>query len=364
MSNDVTGGVSKRSLVLLGGLAALALNRDARRALVGGSLNAWQNAASTVDGRVKPALGSAAGHAVELAHEAARRSVAGLDTLREEAPARAQSLLSAVVSTASDLAGSAQERASGLIDEAQPVIAQGSETARRALKTARKSAGRTLDSTVRPALSQAQEAGLGLLSGVQDRVQDVIGDGLDTVEGRRRQAERTLARARKEAEKELRSARKHWHPEKLGQAVERKVAPLQKQLGRELKVLQKQAKLARRDDRRGAGALGGGLTTVALLGVGAVVMARTPALRQGILNAVDAVSPDAAKALHSAGRNVRNVVGSVWLDRMEEGTDVNRKPPAAPPFRPSTPPDTAPVSEVVSVKPADEAEGKGKTQDN
>jgi hypothetical protein len=56
-----------------------------------------------------------------------------------------------------------------------------------------------------------------------------------------------------------------------------------------------------------------------------VVLARVPVARQGILNAVGSVSPEAAAALHQAGRNVRNIVGSVWLDRLEEP----KAPPAA-----------------------------------
>ena len=327
MTNDAMAGVSKRSLVLLGGLAALALNRDTRRALVSGTRQIWQEAGTTLDDRVKPALAQAATQAQhlaqELTHEAALRGTSTLDTLREETPARAHLLLSTARGAAGELAHLAQERAvavqeraATLRDGAQEVGSVQTEHARRALLSARKSAEGTLDDVVRPALAQAQGAGLGLLAEVRERVQDVLGEGTDAVEGKRRQAEKALARARKAAERELRSTRKEWKPEKLERAVGRKVASLQKELGRELKVLEKQARLARRDDRQGG--LGGALIPLALLGAGVVVLARVPAARQGILRAVEGVSPDAAESLHRTSRTLRNIVGSVWMEPLEE----------------------------------------------
>lgn len=321
MTNDATGGVSKRSLVLLGGLAALALSRDTRRALVDATAQAWHGAGSTLDDRVKPALAQAATHAQELATEATRRGAAGLETLREEAPVRAHALLDTARDTAGTLAHAAQDSASGLLGTAGAATQQTRRHAGKALESARKTAAGTLDDVVKPALSQAQGAGLGLLTGVQERVHEVLGEGADTLESRRRQAEKTVARARRDAEKSLRSARREWNPQKLERAVDRKVAGLQKELGRELKLLEKQARRARRDDH--STGPGGALTAALLLGTGVVVLARVPVARQGILTAVGRVSPEAAEALHQAGRNVRNLVGSVWLERLEE--------PGAPP---------------------------------
>lgn len=318
MTKSDVGGVSKRSLLLLGGLAALALNRDARRALVSGSQNLWQGAQGTLDDRVRPALSQAATQAQQLAQEAARRGVSTLESVREDGVPRAQSLLGEALSAASGFASTAastaQERAAHLRDEAQSLSAEQSKKARKALKAARKNASKTLDGRVKPALVQAQEAGLGLFSEVQDRVQDVIGEGADTVDGKRRQMERRLTRARRDAERELAAAGKKWNGKKLEKAVARKVKPLHKTLTRELKVLEKQAKLARRSDKRGS-ALGGGLTTLVVVGAGTAVLARTPALRQNIMNAVDTVSPEAASALHGVGRRIRGVVGDVWVER-------------------------------------------------
>lgn len=327
MSNDAMAGGSKRSLVLLGALAALALNRDTRRALVSGTRQVWQDAGMTLEERVRPALTQAATQAQhraqELAQEAALRGASTLETLREETPALAQSLLSSARETAGGLAHTAQERAvtlqgraATLAHEAQEIGGVQSGHARRALGQARKSAEGTLDDVVKPALVQAQGAGLGLLTEVRDRVQDVLGEGADTVEGKRRQVDKTLARARRAAERELLSARREWQPRKLEKAVDRKVAGLHRELGRELKVLEKQARLARRDDRQGG--MGGGLVTLALLGAGVVVLARVPAARQGILKAVEGVSPEAAESLHRTSRTIRNVVGSVWMEPLEE----------------------------------------------
>lgn len=378
MTNDTTGGVSKRSLLLLGGLAALALNRDTRRALVGGTRNVLSGAGTALQDQVRPALAYAAEQAQELAQEAAKRSAATLDTLREEAPARAQTLLSGALSTASDLAHTAQERAISLRDDAQPLVeeqskkarkalkaaqkralalrddaqpllAEQSKKARKALKAAQKGAGRVVDDRVMPALSQAQETGLDWLTGAQDRVQDVFGEGLDTVEGKKLQMERHLSRARRSAEKELRAARKNWKGKKLDKAIARKVAPLQKELGRELKVLQQQARRARRDDRRAGGGLGSSLTTLAVVGGSAAVLARNPGIRQNIIDAIDTVSPEAAQALHRVGRSIRSVVGDLWIERLADDAHA-----ADTTFRPTTPPDTAPLSEVVSVKTDDE----------
>lgn len=378
MTNDTTGGVSKRSLLLLGGLAALALNRDTRRALVGGTRNVLSGAGTALQDQVRPALAYAAEQAQELAQEAAKRSAATLDTLREEAPVRAQTLLSGALSTASDLAHTAQERAMSLRDDAQPLveeqskkarkalkaaqqralalrddaqplIAEQSKKARKALKAAQKGAGKVVDDRVMPALSQAQETGLDWLTEAQDRVQDVFGEGLDTVEGKKLQMERHLSRARRSAEKELRAARKNWKGKKLDRAIARKVAPLQKELGRELKVLQQQARRARRDDRRAGGGLGSSLTTLAVVGGSAAVLARNPGIRQNIIDAIDTVSPEAAQALHRVGRSIRSVVGDLWIERLADDAHA-----ADTTFRPTTPPDTAPLSEVVSVKTDDE----------
>jgi len=58
---------------------------------------------------------------------------------------------------------------------------------------------------------------------------------------------------------------------------------------------------------------------------GGYLLARRPEVRQRVLDAVRGVNPDAADALHRAGRQVRNIVGEVWLERAGEETNPTRK---------------------------------------
>lgn len=323
MTSDTTGGVSKRSLLMLGGLAALALNKDTRRALVTGSRDVWSGAQHTLQDTVKPTLAHSLAQAQErsqeLALEAARRGQSAASLIREEGVPRATSLLSSVLDevaavagglagTAGELAGSAQERAGTLADTTQTVTRQGRQQAGRLLSAAQHSVGDTL--------ADARGAGKELLATVQDRVGSTLHEVADGAQTRQRRMERTLKQARRDAERELRAGRRTLNPAKLQKAIDRKVAPLQKELARELKVLEKQARQARRDDRSGGSA--GALVTLALIGTGAVVLARVPAARQGILSAVEGVNPEAAQALRQAGRNARNLIGSAWLERIEE----------------------------------------------
>ena len=148
-------------------------------------------------------------------------------------------------------------------------------------------------------------------------------DAQDHFASQRRAAEKQLSQARRDAEKELRRARKNWNPEQLEREVGRRVAPLSKQLDRDLARFQKQAakkgrEVQARFDPEPRGGVSGGVVTLALLGTTAVVLARVPAARQGLLKAVESVNPQWAESLHQAGRTARNLVGSMWLERLEE----------------------------------------------
>ncbi|MBZ9712901.1 alginate biosynthesis protein AlgP [Deinococcus multiflagellatus] len=306
MTNESTGGVSKRSLLLLGGLAALALNKDTRRALVHGSRSAWSGTQDTVTGTLAPALLGAAHSAKEVAVHTA-------STLREEGVPKAGALLSQVAHVAGELVGQAQERALHLAGEAGQatahVAARGGERAKQVLHVAQAGVGHTV--------ADAQGAGRELLASVHDRVGHVLHEAADGHEARKRRAERTLRQARREALRDLQSGKKALKARQLEKAVAKRMAPLEKQLTRELRLLEKQRQRARRDDKRGSG-LGSGVTALVLLGTGAVVLARVPAARQGILNAVEGYSPEAAQSLRQAGRNARNLIGTMWLERIEE----------------------------------------------
>ena len=61
----------------------------------------------------------------------------------------------------------------------------------------------------------------------------------------------------------------------------------------------------------------GVLIAAGVLVEGGLLLARVPAVRHSILKAVGSVSPEAADALKRAGTTVRDLVGSVWLERIE-----------------------------------------------
>lgn len=333
-NTDATGGVSKRSLVLLGALAGLMTNRDTRRALVDGTRTAWTGTQHTLSDSVKPALLSAAAQAAQIAQETARsgaHTVASTaSSLKDEAAPRASALLDSVLHAASGLAGQAQEVAARAVTvggegartlghEAGRLASDAGVTVQTQAQRGLKRAGQATRPARRAAaltLSDASGAATELLANVQDTVSSTLHEAVDGAEARRRRVERTLRQARRDAERDLRRGKKTLSASQLDRAVSRKLAPLEKQLGRELKVIEKQVRRARKDDRSGGG--GGATATLVLLGTGAVVLARVPAARQAILSAVEKVSPEAAQSLHQAGRNARNLIGTMWLERIEE----------------------------------------------
>lgn len=349
MSNQNTGGVSPRSLILLGAFAALALNRDLRRGLVVGTRDAARTAQDTYAETVRPAIGQTLGtlreegpHWLEQAQDRAgtlaQMAAARAAQLREEAEDAAEQLqrdydrqyapkLRGLVSDLSDTAeerrraaqkaakvarkgGSAllsglQHRAGDLLDEAGERVADTRNDARKSLMTAQK---------------VATKKGSALLSEVQDHAGEWIAHAEDALEEGRRDADRRLSRARRQAQKELRRAHRDWDADKLERAVAKKLAPLQKQLGRDLARLEKDAKHrqhALRGESGGSG-LSGSAVTLLALGAGAVVLARVPAARKTVLDAVESVNPDAAKSLHRFSRQARELIGSAWLETIEE----------------------------------------------
>lgn len=315
-------GVSTSSLLLLGGLAALALNADARRRVVGGTRSLLDTAGHTLEDTVKPALATAAEQAEKAAQVAVHKGAGALGTLREEVPGRAHALLETVQEAAGQAAGAAANRASELSREARhaahDLASEGRQGAAQVIGGASRQATREL--------AQARRTGQGLLSDVEDRAKALARAGQSTLEAQRRDAERQLSRARHDTEKELRAARRHWDSAKLDREVEKRMAPLQKQTARQLALLAKQDKKARRHkparrpemEASSTSSGFGGALTLALLGTGIAVLARVPAARQGILKAAQSVSPEAAERLHKASRDARNVIGSMWLERIEE----------------------------------------------
>lgn len=111
--------------------------------------------------------------------------------------------------------------------------------------------------------------------------------------------------------------------------MNKRIAPLHKQTRRELAQLDKQA-MKRYKATSGHGGLGSVLTTAALIGTGIVVLARVPTVRQSILRAVEGVNPEAAQSLRRISRNARDVIGSAWLDSIEENKQTPAPGAAAP----------------------------------
>ncbi len=115
---------------------------------------------------------------------------------------------------------------------------------------------------------------------------------------------------------------------RLEKAAMREAAKASAKAMKRLAKLEAQLEITEKGARRSSGGSSGStLFTVALVGVGAYLLARNPRVRQGILDGVRSVSPQAADALHSGGRQVRNIIGSVWLERDEPGAAAA---PAAP----------------------------------
>lgn len=352
MTNPTSGGVSKRSLVLLGAFAALALNRDVRRSLVQGTRDAVSSAQDAVntaqvnlhtalDETVKPALSSAAQQAGQT-----------LETIREDAPGRAQSLLGTAQEVAGSVAAAAAARAAQARKEAEkaakrarkeygPRLSALSEdlrdTADQARKEAEKAAQRARNEYVprlsalgedlrdaaddrrydaQKAIRQARKSGRGLIGNLGQKASTLLDDAASSLQDEREDIEYRVARARRQAEKELRRSGKKWNAKKLQKAVDHRTALIQKEAAKQIALLEK------RDGRRNRrAAAGGGSGALLVLSAGAIALARIPAARQTIMDAVSSVSPEAADKLHGVGQQIRGIVGDFWVQRegMSEG---------------------------------------------
>lgn len=297
-------GMSARSLLLLGALTALTLNKGLRRDVIRGTRGMVDAAQETFEDTLLPVIGYAAKHAGHT-----------LENLREEAPQRVQSLWENAQESAQHLAEVAAARAARLAEEAEAAA----EHSRKQAYGAARGVG----------IAGSQFVG-DVVDEVSKRARDVVGDLSNSFEQQRDQVERNLLRARREAEKELRRTQKHWNTARLQKEVDRRLLPLQKQASRQLMLIEKEAAKNGYDLNLRASLPKGWLpeqrtfrpsnTAIALMavGVGVVVVARVPAVRHAILDAVEAVNPDAAKKLTECGHSVRNVVGEMWVSDLEE----------------------------------------------
>ena len=263
-------GFSKRGMLLLGGLTALVANPSTRQKVLdtlGGVSSSAQSAAQNAyQETVRPLAQEVYEHAQEAAHVALER---GGDVASN---------------VASSLRDSGGKQAQALLRAAQPV------------------------------LSTAQHRLGDVLDGVQERVQDgaaqVRRDGGRVVARGVQQGRRQGLKVQQELARELSVRGK-----RMEKVSGRKLRAAEKQMAQELARAER--RLARHQPRQGGG---GGLLALGLLVAGGVVLARVPAARQAILRAVGSVNPEAAESLHRAGTNVRNIVGTVWMERIEPET--------------------------------------------
>lgn len=293
-------GVSKRSLLLLGGLTATVANPATRRKLMDALNSASENAqaavqeaGATYQDTVRP-LARQAGQQVqqgaqELAHMAAERGTEWAHMAAE----RGSELAGAAVSRGSDVASGLRE-SSG--KQAQALL-----------------------TAAAPVLSVAQQRLGQVLDDVQETAGHVRKDGGKAVAHGVRQGRRNALKLQTELSREVkvRGAR-------LEKVSGRKLKAAREDLKRRAKQA---ARLAKRE--RGGSGLSGLLLTPLLIVGGGVVLARFPRVRHAILDFVRGFSPEAADALHSAGTSVRDIVGNVWMERIEPETATQAPAPKA-----------------------------------
>ena len=293
-------GVSKRSLLLLGGLTAAIANPGTRTKL----LNALNSASENAQAAVQEAGATYQDTVMPLARQATQQVQQGAQELAHLAAERGADWAHIAAERGSELAGVAVSRGS---DVASGLRESGGKQAQ-ALLTA---AG--------PVLSVAQQRLGQVLGDVQETAGHVRKDGGKAVA-------QQVRRGRKNALK---------FQTELSREVKVRGATLEKVSGRKLKAarkeLKRRAKIAERLARRERGGSGaGGLLLVPLLLVGGgVALARFPRVRHAILNFVRGFSPEAADALHAAGTSVRDIVGNVWMERIEPENATQAPAPKA-----------------------------------
>lgn len=323
-------GISATNLVLMGGLAALLLDRNLRDRVVGTTRFAARQGRELLEEELVPALGIAATHAERFAREGQR---AFYDWQEHDAPelaSRAQGLLE-----------TAQERAARLAKEARREWENRAEQAEETYGDLRKDARRTAlslanqgEDHLQAARKQAKRAarqGESNLEDLQGAFMGFLSRTGDELEDRRRLMERDLSRARRDVEKELRRSGKKWNAASLEKAVAKRLAPLHKEAEREFarfeKEVLKQKRMAERQARAENSGLSGSVVALGLLGAGTVALARMPEARTAVLEGVEKVSPDARHHLERVGRSFKASVGEVWIEGPKE---KSAQAPAAP----------------------------------
>ncbi|WP_407539890.1 hypothetical protein Q0M94_00360 [Deinococcus radiomollis] len=381
-------GMSKRSLLLLGGLTAAVTNPTSRRKLLDAVSSASGSVQALYQETVKPLAQQAqqqlqegvlevsaltqelaqmaAERGSELAQVAAERG----SVLVQVASERGSELAHAAAERGAEYAQVAAERGSDIAQVAakrgseltQVATERGSDLAQVAAKRGSELASQAAEAAAGVAALAAARGGQqvqGLLSSAQGTLQDVRTDGGRVVGQKVRQGRKQALKLQKELSHEV-SVRSRGLEKLSGKKLKRAEKELAELKKRSLKV-QKNVRKNATQTLRGVGGepaqsgspMTGVLIATGLLVGGGVLLARVPAVRHSILKAVGSVSPEAAEALHAAGTSVRDIVGSVWLERIEPETAT-----AAPAPKPSQATGSAAYASVEPGSPAQEAPPK------
>ena len=394
-------GMSKRSLLLLGGLTAAITNPTTRQKLLGAVSSASDGAQALYQDTVMPLARQAqqqlqegvmdvSARTQELAHLAAERgselaqvaaergaeyaqvaAERGSD-LAQVAAKRGSELAQVVAELGAEYAQVAAERGSDLAQVAAKrgaeLAAQGSEAAAGVAALAAVRGGKVV-ANLKDEVKDLRETGS---KQAQKQVQSLLGSAQDTLQHStlQKNGAKALSRGHRQAMKlhdgltreiSLRGTKLEKLSGKRRKQAEKELAGLKKRGLQAQKDVQKSAAQALRQVRgkvkgqpeRGGNPAGGFLIGVGLLVGGGVLLARVPAVRHSILKVVGSVSPEAAEALHAAGSSVRDIVGSVWLERIEPENAT-----AAPAPKPSQATGSAAYASVEPGSPAQETPPK------
>ena len=194
--------------------------------------------------------------------------------------------------------------------------------------------GGQLAASVREGVSELRETGGRQVQGLLGSAQDTLKDARHTLDDVRKDGGKVVAKKVHQGRRQAMKLQKE-----LGREITVRGRGLEKLSGKKLRQTEKElAELKKRgakvqeavrktaDQRirrvRGQPEPGfhpvvGVLIGAGVLVAGGVLLARVPAVRHSILKAVGSVSPEAADALKRAGTMVRDLVGSVWLERIE-----------------------------------------------
>lgn len=300
----MSNGISKGTLLLLGGAAALLMSPSTRRRVVDVAGEAIDGAQTLLEETIVPTAYDVAARAGDLTEEARKRALMAQDDLHDylaeaqkEVERRRRELIHDTADTRRDLSKKAVKAQAQAARSFMGFRHDAEEFA----EDARKQAGRKLKEV-------RKEGRKGLLN-LSDMFGERVDDGRKMVAKRAVQAGKTVHKLDKHARKEI-------------QGYQKEIARLEQQLERQAgSIKRSDIKLGnlKQTQRSGMGSL---LPLLLLAGAGAVVM--VPSLRKPVEDALEGVSPEAAEYLRKAGE----VAGKFWVEDMPPATPSAAAKPA------------------------------------